>query len=525
MNYELYIMNKIFKVIILCVAFLAGACADKTYDNHYKADPAIVSDTNLWETIETMPELSKFTEILKSYGYDLILSRTQAYTIFAPDNDALSALDTADMDVQKELVENHIARFILPVPGNSSSVVSTLNNKRTDLAWQNGNYYFGTAPFAVPVKSVIASNGIVHVLANFDVFFPNVYEYLAKGADLDSIKNFLYSFDERQFYPDNSVAGNIVDGQQTYLDSAFINVNVILDSIGYINREDSTYMMIVPDNTAWNEAYNRIKNDFTYYNKNSAKADSMQRRNTIYAMLQDLVFNMNDQPSPKDSLVSTTRHTFYNPQYLFDGAQQAATSNGTVFVTSQLNYAAWNSWQQPILVEAESVLGRENTLSTPSVVRVSNDARAFVSSGQYLKLDPTTSSGNPTVTFQIPNTLSSYYDIYCVFISPSLVTPSLVGKPCKVYFSLAYNDSNGNPVSMRFPDTGDILTDPSYGIFYQLVTQNFKFPTANYNEVQSNGDPLVTVTFKVVSDVGRTETANYSRQLLLDCILLEPKRN
>ena len=516
-------MNKIFKVIIFCLAVFTGACTDKTYDNHYKADPAIVSNTNLWATIEAIPEVSEFTAILKSYGYDQVLSQTQAYTVFALDNNALAALDTTNMDVRKEVIENHIARFITPVPGNSSSVVYMLNGKRVNFTRQGDNYFFGTAAFAVPAKSVIASNGIVHVLGSCADFFPNVYEYLAKGADLDSIKNFLYAFDELQFNPLASVPGSIVDGQQTYLDSVFRKVNLMLDSIGYINREDSTYMMIVPDNTAWNEAYNRIKNDFVYYSKDSGKADSTQRRNTVYAMIRDLVFNMNNQPSPQDSLVSTTRHTFYNPQYLFDGAQQVTTSNGTVYVTSQLKYNAWDSWQQPILVEAEQVLGRQNTLSTPSVVRVTGPAIALVSGGQYLKLEPSTSSGNPTVTFNIPNTLSSYYDIYCVFIPENIVTSSNVANPCKVYFSLTYNDSTGNITSTRFPDTGDIITDPTR-INFIPVAQDFKFPTANYNEVQSNGDPLVTVTFKVVSDVGRTETAAYSRRLLLDCILLEPKR-
>jgi len=517
-------MNKIFRAIIFCLAVFAGACSDNTYDKHYEADPAIVSENNLWTTIEAMPELSKFTGILKGYGYDQILSQTQAYTVFAPDNAALSALDTTNMDVLKELVENHIARFILPVPGRSASVVATLNGKRIILSWGSNNYFFGSAAFAVPTQSVIASNGIVHVLDNYDVFFPNVYEYLSKGAGLDSIKDFLYSFDELLFYPEASVPGSIVDGQQTYLDSVFYNYNSMLDSIGYINREDSSYIMIVPDNAAWIEAYDRVKNDYAYYNKNAAKADSMQRMHTAYALIQDLVFNLNEQESSQDSLVSTTRNTFYNPQYLFDGAQAVSTSNGTVFVTGQLKYKAYESWQPRILVEAERVLGRTNTLSTPSVVRVTGDAITLISGGQYLKLDPTTSSGNPTVTFEIPNTLSSYYDIYCVFVSTNIATPGAQGlKPCKVYFNLSYVNANGTTLIDRFPATGDIETNPNR-IDTVLVVSDFKFPTANYNELQDNGDPLVTVTLKVISDVARTETTNYNRQLLLDCILLEPKK-
>ena len=51
-----------------------------------------------------------------------------------------------------------------------------------------------------------------------------------------------------------------------------------------------------------------------------------------------------------------------------------------------------------------------------------------------------------------------------------------------------------------------------------LVASDFKFPVANY------GEEITTVTLKVISNVPRSETTNYSRELLLDCILLEPKK-
>lgn len=519
-------MNKIIKVVILCLAVFAVAC-DDTYDNHYKADPAIVSENNLWTTIEAIPELSKFTEILKNYGYDKILSQSQAYTIFAPVNTVLSTLDTINMDVKKELIENHIARFIIPVPGNSNSIVSTLNKKRINLFRQGNNYYFGSAAFALPVKSVIASNGIVHVLNNYDTFFPNIYEYLAKDSRLDSIKNFFYSFEELIFDPYSSVPGSIVNGQQTYLDSIFVPYNVLTRDFGYIEREDSTYIMIVPDNTAWNEAYNRIKSDFVYYNKSAAIADSMQRRGTTRAIIRNLTFNMNQQDSPKDSLVSTWSdkpNTFYNPQYLFEGTEPVSASNGMIYITSQLKLKGWESWQPLLWVEAEYTYKRENTLSTPITVSVVNDLASLISNGRYLKLDPTTSTGNPTVTFEIPNTLSSYYDIYCVFVTEKVLRPSATGlKPCKVYFNLSYLNNSGNTIIDRFPASGDIQTDPNI-IDTVLVASNFKFPVANYGESKDNGEQLTTVTLKVLSNVARTETTNFSRQLLLDCILLDPKK-
>jgi uncharacterized surface protein with fasciclin (FAS1) repeats len=514
---------KVFKIFILAGALFATACTDDAYDRHYQADPALVAKSNLWETIESLPELSRFAGLLKDFGYDQVLLQTQAYTIFAPNNSALDALDFSGMDVRAELIENHIARFILPASGDNTSVVSMLNGKRIDLARTGDRYYFGSAAFALPVQSVMASNGIIHVLDDYEVFFPNTWEYLSKGRELDSIKNYLYAFDEIIFVPESSVPGSIVDGQQTYLDSVFFNYNPLLSRLGYINREDSAYVMLVPDNAAWTEAYDRIKEYYRYYNKDARVADSLQRINTSYALVQDLIFNTTLQESPQDSLVSTSRHTFYNPQYLFEGARPVTTSNGTAYITSQLKFNPLESWHEPIQVEAERTYGRENTLSTPSVLRVTDGSRS-VSEGRYLRLDPTTSSGNPTVTFDIPNTLSSYYDIYCVFVSKKVANPAATGlKPCKIYFNLNYTGSDGKIASDRFPASENIEPDPNRIDTVQVVS-NFKFPTANYGETDESGEMLTTATLKIISNVGRAETANYSRELLIDCILLEPKK-
>jgi hypothetical protein len=511
--------NKMILQIAVCFwisLILPTGCTDDTWDKHYQPDPAIVSDDNLWTTIESMPELSIFAGWLKEYGYDELLSQSQAYTLFAPNNTALTGLDTTGLNLKTEWIENHLARFIIAASGYTAFPVEMLNSKRIEITNRDGNYFFGSAPFALPVQSRVASNGIIHVLDDYETFFPNIWEYLAKRTDLDSIRNYLYSYDQIVFMPDLSVEGSIIDGQQTYLDSVFVNSNTLLSRLGYINREDSSYVMIVPNNEAGIEAYDRIKEDFVYYNPIAGVADSLQRTNAAFALMQDLVFSNTIQVSPQDSLTSTSRNTFYNPQELFAGTEEVITSNGSVFVTDRLNFKPWESWHTPIIVEAERILGRENTLSTSDVRRA--EGTMTVSGGRFLRLQPTTSSGNPTVTFEIPNTLSSVYNIYCVFVPGTVNNPNAIGlKPCKVYFNLNYIGRTGTQVIDRFPASGTIETRP-YEMDTVLVAPEFKFPTANYGEEEA------TVTLKVLSNVGRTETALFSRELLLDCILLEPKK-
>ncbi|NDW17752.1 fasciclin domain-containing protein [Dysgonomonas sp. 216] len=516
-------INKIMSRISGCVIalILAGSicsCSDDTWDNHYKKDDAIVAEDNLWQSIESVPELSVFVSILKSYGYDKILSQSQAYTIFAPDNDALASLDTSDINVKSELIDNHIARFFYPASGDFVPSINTLNRKRKDLIKYAGRYFFGNAAFAQPSKTIVASNGIIHVLSDYNTFFPNIWEYLAKGSDLDSIKNYLYSFDEIIFDEASSTPGSVVDGKITYLDSVFISSNRMLRRLGYINREDSSYTMIVPNNAAWIEAYDRIKDFYVYYNPNQSTADSMQRANTAYSLMKDLIYSNSVQPSPTDSLTSTSYNTYYKPQYLFEGTEEVAASNGSLFITNRLLFKPYESWHKLIRVEAEYSIGRTNTFSTATTRSVPLDSEFKVSGGRYLYLDPSSSSGNPTVTFEIPNTLSSTYNVYCVFASKLLIKPSGLGiQPYRLFFTMSYQDNTGATRSMQFPsDTARISPNP-YVMDTVLIASDFKFPTANYGEEEN------TVKIRVVSNV--RQTAIWARDLMIDCILLEPKRD
>lgn len=525
-------LRKPFRAVMFLLAIIVLYACNDTYDKHYDGDPTIVSDTNLWETIESVPELSTFSEILKKHGYDQILSQSQAYTIFAPTNEALLGLDTSDMDVKKELLENHIARYFIPASGENTKTIATQNKKRIQLTNMGNNFVFGETPFASPLKTLIASNGIIHLLGGYETFFPNTRELMTKMDNLDSIGSYLSRYDERIFYPELSVPGGINElGQQEYLDSVFVNYNKIQSQFGLIDREDSSYMVIVPTNKAWIEAYDRIKDYYVYYDKETRTADSLQREYTTRALVQDMFFNLSLQGSMKDSLVSTYRKTyvypyrqnvFYDPQELLAGSTPVETSNGIAYITDHLNVKDTASWHQPIIVEAEHINGRENTLSLTFNQRATGDYINTISNGYYLQVQKNTPNGNPTVTFSIPNTLSSTYDIYCVFVSHFALQPNALKlQPNLVFFTLNYTDNSGKLATARFPESGNKEID-TYMSEIVLVASDFKFPIAGFKESYTENE-VHPVSLKVSSNVPRTQTSNYSRDLLIDCIILVPK--
>ena len=71
------------------VALLALASCSDDWDSHYA--PSTGDATSLWESISQESSVSNFSKVLKVADFDRKLSGSQAYTVFALTNDALSA--------------------------------------------------------------------------------------------------------------------------------------------------------------------------------------------------------------------------------------------------------------------------------------------------------------------------------------------------------------------------------------------------------------------------------------------------
>ena len=105
-------------------------------------------------------------------------------------------------------------------------------------------------------------------------------------------------------------------------------------------------------------------------------------------------------------------------------------------------------WNKEIKIEAEDgSWGRTQINYTPYLTSNSN-SNFNVSDNKYLTLQDIALSGLPTIstTFPIPNTLSTKYNIYCVFV-PSNIVDSTDKRPYKVKFNLSYINSAGSQVN------------------------------------------------------------------------------
>jgi len=504
-------LKGLIPITAVIVVLLTIACS-KEWDNHYDEGSFNLPDKTVTEYINEQSDLSTFSNMLEITGYNDILNASQSFTVWAPKNNALIGLDLSDIELVKKTVQNHIARSRITTSGVENSFIRMLNNKYVSFAKNQSGYTFGENNIVIANQP--ATNGLVHVIDGYAPYEYNLWEFIGKTEGIDSLREYIYGQSRKVFDAENSTEIGADENGQVIYDSVFVISNPVLEKLGSIDKEDSIYTAIMPDNNAWNEAYSRIKG---YYNFPTDAGSAVRQRDmTRFTVIQDMLYRGRiSEPDKLDSLTSTYGNVFYNPAELFKGLNYESLSNGLAYVTSQMPFPDTTSWFKEIRVEAERTQGRTNTGS--NIFIRSSYGTGFTASGNYyILVDP--SSTEPAVEFSIPNTLSAKYNIYCVFVPAKIVDPNNL-TPTKAKFQLTYiRRASGSTFIKRVTPVNNV-TDPQ-GLTKMFVDQ-FDFEFAN---VISADYQRVAVKLEVSSAVTTQEeqSGDFSRTMRIDCIILEP---
>lgn len=336
---------------LMTVALAAGinACTDDHFD--------ISSDVNgkqtLWQNIQGNDNLSQFADILQSVynskdekktsneTYAELLNGDQTFTVWAPVNGSfdytyyknLLSLGIRDSiyKVEKELIRNNMTRYSHTINSSVDEKIDLFNDKTAQL---DGSA-MTMQGVAITTPNIGASNGTLHIVQAPVAYRPNLYEYMASRPDLDSINQYIKSFQTTTFNESASTQGPTVDGYITWVDSITQVTNSFCQSTlrAYINREDSNYAMILPTNTAWNDIKAKTEQYFVYKQNYSQKIyfikeengtlgnnvvtedlsneqlDSIVNTNVKNAITQNLAFNANwqDEQYPIDNIESIAK--------------------------------------------------------------------------------------------------------------------------------------------------------------------------------------------------------------------------
>jgi len=522
---------------VLFIAGLFYTCTD-TRDEHYNRSDSL-PDQTLRELITGNSDLSAFSKLIELAGYDDLLSSTQTLTVWAPDNSALSDINANSMtkDEARLIVENHVARFNHSTSKSHLQAVRMRNNKVYSFA-EGGNAFGGAI---LKKRDVLAQNGILHTLQSRIPYFPNIYEYILTSPHTSKMAEFISQFEEDIIDPLSIQA----DG--SIRDTVYIRYNPLFDiqgnwywfgsyisaGLGQINKEDSIYTALIPDNAAWDAAYAQISPYFRAVRND----ESVQRYQTSLAIIEDLFFRGKiENPAGNDSLVSTSPSVIRQPATLFNGTQKIQASNGLIFLTaSNINYDALETFMKPIYVEADESVGRRIANNNTTVVpRVLDGALSdLATDGRFLEVFQTTLDDNmenqPRIIFDIPQVLAGRYNIYAEFLPGELVRQ---GDPRATRFrcTLNYQNATGNITSSI---VNNVETKATENVRVLLFSR-FSFPVANYYDrswridylkgLYTIDDRVVPTKLEIAVRVTAAEynSRQFGRSYCIDRIILEP---
>jgi len=552
------IYKKALGAMVIALAFMG--CSDD-WNEHYDVPAAGQGD--LWTAISSDANLSNFAKVVKACGYDTTLVGKQVFTVFAPTNDHFTEaqadsiievyhqekarnIKDRDNSAIKEFVQNHIALYNYSVSSASNDAIVMMNGKYINLT---ANTFGGQSMLTANQHY---GNGVLFTLSNKVDYFPNIFERLRKDADLDSVANFMYSYNKYSFDEAASVPGGIVNGKTVYLDSVVTLENELFDRLGLINDEDSTYWMVVPTNDVWNKLVTEYQQYFQY-DKKVNKRDSLSHANARMALLYGTVFSRtkNTDAVIQDSAMSVNAVSYlrrlrtygtYDAKYyqydkplttggVFDGTENTVTSNGQVMKAANWHIDKKQTFFQTILAEGESSqrLDSVDKLSTQAPLTIVNvqSRNPFygkLSSNSFATILPAGASSNTMAVFNIPNVLSNAgYDIYMV-TAPALAADTLASTterlPTKFRVRMSYNDENGDPINSRnWINLQTRLETTPDAVDTFLVASNIKVPFCSWGD---NITPQVKIIVDTRVSNSEVRSGAYNRILRLDCIIFKP---
>ena len=519
--------------------WMGVSCSD--WDDHYDGAQT-GSDQTLWQQMLQQPELSDFRQVLEQtkvfrmhrktpVSYADLLNGGQSFTVVAPVNGTfnrdslirLTQTSKGDSIVEKFFVLNHISRSTSSMKDTPQRML-LLNSKHVAI---EGNTIAGVT---IKDGNIHTKNGVLHIAERPLPYEYSLYEALCDMPDMSGIGNFLRQYDEDWFDADASVSSGIVEGVPVYVDSVVIERNRMLQNIGLINAEDSTYWVVAPTTDGWNQAWEEATKYFVY-DETVLKRDSIQQYWTNRALLNDAIFNMTDQHSTADSLVSVPYlnwrrswvsgkpiyHVFKQPFAaggILSNAQVVPCSNGILYKVNRWPFDPRKTYFTELWAEGEAT----HLITTYKDCSYNGRRQVgdSISENAYLQILPSTATSNWTMTFRVNNTLSGDYDVCVVLLPKTVSNPNETElKPCKFKATLNYVETNGEAKSYNFNNT--TFQSDAARVDTVVLAEAFHFPACNYDQ----NDIKVSLTLQC--NILARETSRFSREMYLDCIYLRPR--
>lgn len=562
------IKHKILTGAMLFAAVLFGtSCEDS---EGLKVTPETpFADKTLYEVIKADTQLSDFVEVLDSCGTecaDSLFNQSRVYTLWAPTNGTfdkesiIAEIQAGKRDeVFQRFIMSHVANHLKAANGtlDEDNKILLLNKK---VAVFTGDYINGYtfAGSQLTESNIRVWNGMLHKLGAPAEYRYSIWEYLLVDSRIDSVANFLYSFNDRQFNPGASILGPTVGGEQTYLDSVFTTSNRMLSvygGVGNIDSEDSSYVVYIPSNEVWTSMVAKASRHFNYdllnpypQSMDSAYRDSLHFHYSRLNVIKYMAFSNYEQRYVKspDSIVPAHRDgdrpLFARTQ--LDNSDIILTkdlSNGVLHIVNSSPYSEFELWHDTIVVEAETgnmLLTEANTttqetkssgytrlnrsqVTDQNINKDSIFADTKISGRNYL--EAVSDKAQVKLLYKIPGLLSASYKV-AVVVVPKNITNELVPAeellPTKYTFTLTRREASGSTKTLFTSPTQ--YNDPTRVDTMYLADKsgNPAIITIPYCELFSSSSHR---DFNITLQVASARYAKgYDCSVRIDAIIFEP---
>jgi uncharacterized surface protein with fasciclin (FAS1) repeats len=340
-----------FRVNIFVLLLAAGtacivpACNDKWKEHAELSDPAL--GASLFERMQQEESLTKFTELVTKAGFKEVLSSSRKYTVWAPSNEALSALSQDiqnDNEKLKQFVAYHIAELSYNTNRTDTVRLQTLNGKYIHFSKLN----FENA--AIVSGNKFAGNGVLHVINKTIAPPQNIWDVIST-SDLRE-KDYLNGLNYEVI--DSAKAERMGVDPQTGKPifkpgTGIVKKNLLFDRVGDLKSEDQEFTVILLTDAALEEERKNIKP----YTVGSSTEETEKLASLI--VMKDLVFKgkytLDKLPSELVSIEGVKVPINKN-------AIQSSyeTSNGMVYVLNQLTVPLANKIRN-VRQEGENSIG------------------------------------------------------------------------------------------------------------------------------------------------------------------------
>lgn len=260
-------MKKIISKLCVLLFLLAG-CQENWSDYYTQTeggDTDASATANLLDQLKSVPEYSKFVELLEETKVSEELSRNQVLTVWAPTNASMPA-EVATMSEKDKitLCKNHINYVALyNTKLTDGKVIKTLAGKNLIIK-ENGADQFSFDGQEVTKLNQNCTNGVIHEINGWLMPRKNIFEYILEdaGPEYSIIRDSLLARCDTVFKPGLSFPLGVDELGNTLYDSVFVIENSLLEYKSDIRSEDEDFTMFLPTDQCIKNMYQEMNDYF-----------------------------------------------------------------------------------------------------------------------------------------------------------------------------------------------------------------------------------------------------------------------